>query len=155
MAMAGVPTAEDYMAGGQAKEIKNPSQEQLQQAYQQIESEIGQMIQKIADLDQEKREHELVLVAMKGVPDDRRCCRMVGGILAERTVKDVRPQVDDNKGKIEKAIEMFKAKLEEKGKTRKLFKEKYNIVDPQADKQAAATQATQGNNQGSGGGVLV
>lgn len=33
----------------------------------------------------QKREHELVLSALLKVPDDRRCCRMVGGILAERT----------------------------------------------------------------------
>ena len=38
----------------------------------------------------------LVLDTLKGVDKDRRCFRMVGGVLVERTVKDVIPALDHN-----------------------------------------------------------
>lgn len=40
----------------------------------------------------------LVLGAFYKVPEDRRCYRLVGGVLVERAVKDFRPVVEDNKG---------------------------------------------------------
>lgn len=45
-------TAEALVQQG-AKEVKNPSAEQLQQALQQIDNEISTLIGKISDLDQE------------------------------------------------------------------------------------------------------
>ncbi|CAD7969873.1 unnamed protein product [Amoebophrya sp. A25] len=134
-----------------AKEIKNPTPEQLQQALQQIDNEISFLIGKISDLDQEKREHELVLSALEKVPDARRCCRMVGGILAERTVKEVRPQVKDNKERIDGVIGKFKEDLEKKGKIRKQFVQKYNLN--QTSQANPVAQTKQANQQAAG--VLV
>lgn len=42
----------------------------------------------------------LVLGAFDKVPEDRRCYRLVGGVLVERTVKDFRPVVEDNKARV-------------------------------------------------------
>eukprot|EP00392_Amoebophrya_sp_AT5.2_P002542 g2547.t1 len=144
------------------KEIKNPTQEQLAEAYNQMEKDIGNLIQKISDLDNAvslilfvipKREHELVLVAFDKVPDDRRCCRMVGGILSERTVKEVRPQVKENLEKICGSIGNHKAELDRKGKLRKLFIQKYNWDPKQGQPNAGAGKQRQQQQQQSG--VLV
>jgi len=66
---------------------------------------------------------------------------MVGGILAERTVKEIKPQVQDNKEKIQKVIEQVNNSLQKKLETRKQFVSKYSIQDPTAKAQAAGRAA--------------
>ena len=38
----------------------------------------------------------LVIDALKEVDGDRKCFRMIGGVLVERTVKDVLPAISNN-----------------------------------------------------------
>ena len=38
----------------------------------------------------------IVLDTLKGADQDRKCFRMVGGVLVERTVKDVVPALEHN-----------------------------------------------------------
>ena len=59
----------------------------------QLETEL---INKINELQQEAKEHQLVLDAFKTVEPERRCFRLVGGVLVERTVKDIKPSLEDN-----------------------------------------------------------
>ena len=42
----------------------------------------------------------IVIEALKGVEPDRRCFRMIGGVLVERTVKDVLPALENNKEQV-------------------------------------------------------
>ena len=53
-------------------------------------------------------EHELVLSAMDGLEPTRKCFRLVGGVLVERTVAEVHPAVDSNKEKIKSVIESLR-----------------------------------------------
>ena len=110
---AAVLSAAELLGQG-AKEVKDPTTEQIQQAFQQLELQINSDMQKIGELEmevrkwyttegrrfmcftpvkviltwknqhQQKKEHELALEALNKVPEDRRCCRMVGGVLAQR-----------------------------------------------------------------------
>ena len=41
-----------------------------------------------------------VIEALKGVEPERRCFRMIGGVLVERTVKDVLPALENNKQQV-------------------------------------------------------
>ena len=41
-----------------------------------------------------------MIEALKGVEPDRRCFRMIGGVLVERTVKDVLPALENNKEQV-------------------------------------------------------
>lgn len=41
-----------------------------------------------------------MIEALKGVEQERRCFRMIGGILVERTVKDVLPALENNKEQV-------------------------------------------------------
>ena len=59
----------------------------------QLETEL---INKISELQQEAKEHQLVLDAFKNVEPTRRCFRMIGGILVERTVRDIQPSLEEN-----------------------------------------------------------
>ena len=59
----------------------------------QIETEL---INKISELEQEAKEHQLVLDAFKSVESTRKCFRMIGGVLVERTVEDTKPSLEEN-----------------------------------------------------------
>lgn len=54
------------------------------------------MHSKIAELEGERSEHQLVTEAMKEMEPSRRCFRMIGGVLVERTVGEVKPAVEKN-----------------------------------------------------------
>ena len=59
----------------------------------QLETEL---INKITELQQEGKEHQLVLDAFKAVEPTRKCFRMIGGVLVERTVQDIKPSLEEN-----------------------------------------------------------
>ena len=48
----------------------------------------------------------MVIDALKGVESERRCFRMIGGVLVERTVKDVLPALENNKEQVGSSITM-------------------------------------------------
>ena len=55
---------------------------------------------KINELDLDKTEHELVLKALEPLDPDRKCFRMVGNVVVERTVAEVRPAVEKNRDQV-------------------------------------------------------
>ncbi|KAI0005141.1 Prefoldin beta-like protein [Russula compacta] len=118
-----------------SKKSKGPtvaplSGQEVQQTYSRFQSDLQNLASKIGELEQEAEEHGLVLStldeALAGEPD-RKCFRLIGGVLVERTVKDVVPALQTNRDGIRKVIaslsEQYKAKEGEFDK----FKEEYNI----------------------------
>lgn len=145
------------------KQIKNPTPEQLEQAFKQVENEITGLINKLSEMDGEKKEHDLVLAAMAKVPPSRRCCRMVGGVVAERTVGQTIPAVRDNRDRIMTVVDKLNEALKGKIELRKRFQDQYGLdtakaagVQPGVKTQAAPLQATAGGSgEGGSAGVLV
>ncbi len=64
---------------------------------------------------------------LKTVEEDRKCFRLVGGVLCARTVKDVLPQLSKNREHLEKLITVGKDQLTNKGVEINKFKEEHNI----------------------------
>ena len=52
---------------------------------------------KINTMDLDKTEHELVINALEPLPADRKCYRMIGSVVVERTVGEVLPAVKKNR----------------------------------------------------------
>ncbi|EER09390.1 prefoldin subunit, putative [Perkinsus marinus ATCC 50983] len=98
---------------------------EVQTKVQQLDRERSAIVSKIAELEQESKEHGLVLGAFDKVPEDRRCYRLVGGVLVERTVKDFRPVVEDNKARMDEALKSLSDMLSEKTKAMEEIIEKY------------------------------
>ena len=67
----------------------------------QLETEL---VNKITELQQEAKEHQLVLDAFETVEPTRKCFRMIGGVLVERTVQDIKPSLEENLVNIDKVI---------------------------------------------------
>lgn len=68
-----------------------------------------------------------VIETLNAVDPDRKCFRLIGGVLCERTVKDVLPQLMENKEFIAKTIATVTADLSKKGVELNKFKEEHNI----------------------------
>ncbi|KAM7315280.1 prefoldin subunit 2 [Ixodes scapularis] len=93
----------------------------------------------------------LVAEALQKVDGDRRCYRMVGGVLVERTVKDILPAVMQNKDNIAKSVDALNDRIVKKGQEVNEYREKHNIQirvssnaasKPQSSDKSAAQPAT-------------
>lgn len=73
------------------------------------------------------KEHELVIETLKDVAPERKCFRMVGGVLVERTVKDVLPALVNNKEQMNKLVETLTKQLETKGNEINKYRERHNL----------------------------
>ncbi|WJX36431.1 Prefoldin subunit 2 [Trifolium repens] len=82
----------------------------------------------------------------------RRCYRMIGGVLVERTIKEVLPAVQRNKEGLEEVVARLNETLEKKKKEIAEFETKYKIRMRKAD---AEVNDESGKKEGSAQGVLV
>ncbi|KAF2253146.1 Prefoldin beta-like protein [Trematosphaeria pertusa] len=98
-------------------------QQELQTTYQNYKSTLQTIAQKIGDIEQETEEHKLVLETLEPLPGDRKCFRMINGVLTERTVKEVVPILKTNsdglKKTLEELVKQYKAKQDEMEKWKK------------------------------------
>eukprot|EP01016_Furgasonia_blochmanni_P048585 TRINITY_DN7255_c0_g2_i2.p2 TRINITY_DN7255_c0_g2~~TRINITY_DN7255_c0_g2_i2.p2 ORF type:complete len:180 (+),score=40.34 TRINITY_DN7255_c0_g2_i2:126-665(+) len=86
------------------------------QAYNKLKQEYAQMFKVFLELEEEKREHTLVFDALKNLEENRRCWRMVGGVLVERNVGEVRPSLQNNIEMLEKTLQSYNDALKKKEK---------------------------------------
>merc|ERR1712130_377572 len=97
----------------------------LQTQHQNLKAEYQAIAQKLAEMESEKKEHSLVITTLSKLPSDRRCYRMVGGVLVERTVAEVLPAVKKNVESIDKVIKNLEDSLNKKRQELNDFMEKY------------------------------
>jgi prefoldin subunit 2 len=62
--------------------------------FQQLRNEYAQMLQKIAEIETERREHTLVLGTLVKQAPERKCWRLLGGVLVEKTVGEIAPSLE-------------------------------------------------------------
>ncbi|WOL05052.1 hypothetical protein Cni_G13775 [Canna indica] len=117
-----------------------------------MHSEINQIYSKITELEMEVSEHSLVIGAIQPLDPSRRCYRMVGDVLVERTVEEVLPAVQRNKEGLEEVISRLNEALEKKKKEIQEFELKYKIKIKKADNE---TKEDTNQKEGSAQGVLV
>ena len=82
---------------------------------------------KINELSNQAKEHELVVDAIKDLDPERKCFRLVGGVLVERKVKEVLPAVKGNKEKLDGVVERINEQLNAKEMELLELKRKYQI----------------------------
>ena len=79
----------------QAEQPQLNSQEAVVQRFRMLQNDVQMLSSKSTELELERQEHDLVLEALRNCGDDgRRCFRLVGGVLVERTVGEVKPAVE-------------------------------------------------------------
>ncbi|XP_048381416.1 prefoldin subunit 2 [Stegostoma tigrinum] len=149
------PGAVGMLSGGRAQQAQAaaPTPEQVLAGFNKLRQEQRGLAGKGAELEQEVAEHGLVIDTLAEVNPDRRCFRMVGGVLVERTVREVLPALESNKQQLVKLIENLNAQMQSKGRELNEYREKYNIRLMNEDEKAARDGESRGRTGGTG--VLV
>lgn len=106
---------------------KTLSKQEILDGFNKLRQEQRALALKITELEGDAIEHATVLAALNKVDKNRKCYRLIGGVLVEHKVSDVISPLDKNKSQIEKLGEVLNKQLEEKGKDLNEFKEKHNI----------------------------
>jgi len=106
------------------------SDQEIQQNYQRMQGDVQNLARKIGELEQEADEHELVLTTLEEAlvkEPDRKCFRLIGGVLVERTVKDVVPALQTNRDGIRKVVSNLVEQYKSKEEDFDTFKRDYGI----------------------------
>ena len=119
-----------------------------------LRNEQRQMANKLSELQMDLNEHKLVIETLDKVDKDRRCFRLVGGVLVERKVGEVEPALIGNKDKLSKLIETLEKQLTEKGGEINGYIEKHNIQIQGSKSGSGASEPSQSETKPSSG-VLV
>ena len=119
-----------------------------------LRNEQRQMANKLSELQMDLNEHKLVIETLDKVDKDRRCFRLVGGVLVERKVGEVEPALIGNKDKLSKLIETLEKQLTEKGGEINGYIEKHNIQIQGSKSGSSGSEPAQSDTKPSSG-VLV
>ena len=92
---------------------------------------------------------------MKDLDGDRKCFRMVGGVLCERTVKEVLPILKTNVEQLVKVIESLNQQLVAKGLEINTYKEENNVRIKGIDELSQVSESDSKTETTGGSGVLV
>ena len=66
---------------------------------------------KIAELEIDAGEHDRVVRTITPLDPSRKCFRLIGGVLVEKTVKDVLPEVAEQLERLDAALKTLRAEL--------------------------------------------
>ncbi|VEN63270.1 unnamed protein product [Callosobruchus maculatus] len=95
--------------------------------FQALRQEQRALTSKLSEVETDVNEHKMVIDTLKNVNEDRRCFRLVGGILIEQKVKDVLPGLMTNHAKLTEVIGKLNEQVIKKGQEINEYREKHNI----------------------------
>lgn len=78
------------------------SEQEILNTYRRMQSEKQSLIQNLTKFEMDRNEHRLVEETLEPLDPDRRAFRLVGGVLVERTVKEVLPTVKEHRNNVRK-----------------------------------------------------
>ncbi|KAJ9475319.1 Prefoldin subunit 2 [Pseudozyma hubeiensis] len=123
--MSSAATQKPAAAAGQKRQL---SEQEAAQVYQSRRSELQGIASKIGELEGEADEHKLVIdtltEASKADPD-RKCFRLIGGVLVERTVKEVLPALQTNLEGLKQILETLLKQYKQKETELQEFQREY------------------------------
>ncbi|XP_075301563.1 prefoldin subunit 2 [Opisthocomus hoazin] len=137
---------------------KGLTAEQVVARFNRLRQEQRGLASKAAELELELNEHSLVIETLREVDPARRCYRMVGGVLVERTVREVLPALEGNREQLGRLLEALAQQLQAKGRELGEFREQHGIrllgeEDPRSPPRGGPDAA--GGAKGGTAGVLV
>ncbi|KAK9502238.1 hypothetical protein O3M35_011046 [Rhynocoris fuscipes] len=106
---------------------KTLTTEEIYNGFQMLRNEQRNLASKLSEVEMDLSEHKMVLETLKDLDGDRKCYRLIGGILCEKTVKEVIPSLTINRDKLTGLAETLNEQVMKKGTEINEYKEKYNI----------------------------
>ncbi|KAI9324489.1 Prefoldin subunit-domain-containing protein [Zopfochytrium polystomum] len=126
-AAAAKPSGSASSSSSSSSSAARPSDQEIVAGFNTMKNELSQIASKLGELEMEKDEHKLVVDTMKPLAGTRKCFRLVGGVLVERTVADVLPSLEANMANIDKIIQQLVSTYKKKEEDFQEYQKKYNI----------------------------
>ncbi|KAF4978285.1 hypothetical protein FZEAL_5296 [Fusarium zealandicum] len=110
-------------------QVPAKKQQDLQATYSNYKNTLQQIAQKIGDIEQEAEEHKYAHPPRHHRPlsEDRKCFRLINGVLVERTVKDVVPALTTNQEGLRKVLDDLVKQYKTKQDDLEKWKKKNNV----------------------------
>uniref|UniRef100_A0A0V0G7R5 Putative molecular chaperone prefoldin subunit 2 n=1 Tax=Triatoma dimidiata TaxID=72491 RepID=A0A0V0G7R5_TRIDM len=106
---------------------KTLTTEEIYNGFQLLRNEQRNLINKLSEVEMDLNEHKMVLDTLKDLDGGRKCFRLIGGVLCEKTVKDVIPTLTTNRDQLSALAETLNEQVTKKGLEINEYKEKNNI----------------------------
>ncbi|KAI7835553.1 hypothetical protein COHA_010547 [Chlorella ohadii] len=124
--------------------------------FQQLLEERDQLTSMSLERQQEVAEHDLVIKTLEPLEAGRKCFRLVGEVLVERTVGEVLPAVKTNRDNLAALVANYEKLLAAKQKEVLAYQEKYHIRIKGDDSSSGAGGSGAAGSKAAGSqGVLV
>ncbi|XP_025415534.1 prefoldin subunit 2 [Sipha flava] len=108
--------------------VKKPTEEeQIHNTFNALRTEQRQLATKLSEIELDLNEHSIVIDTLNKLDEDRKCFRLIGGVLVERKICDVLPTLVKNRGEMGKIVKTLNEQLTKKGIEINEFKNKHNI----------------------------
>ncbi|KAL0275986.1 UNVERIFIED_CONTAM: hypothetical protein PYX00_003674 [Menopon gallinae] len=137
------------------KTLKPRSQEEIVMGFQKLRGEQRYLSNKITELEIDLHEHKVAMDTLKDLDGGRRCFKLVGGILCERTVQEVLPEVQANLDQLTKVIESLNQQLVVKGTEINAYKDEHNIVFKNVEEVAQPPESEPKSTSASSASVIA
>lgn len=108
-------TATAGVAAGSSSGPQPPHSAEVVGGFQRLRAEQRQLANKLSELELELAEQRVVADTLRGVAGERRCFRLVGGVLLERRAGDVLAELADTQERLPAALQALRDQLAEKG----------------------------------------
>ncbi|KAJ1961634.1 Cochaperone prefoldin complex subunit [Dispira parvispora] len=115
------------MSSKQSATSATASDQQIVAQFNGMRQELQNITQKIGELEMDVDEHQLVIDTMIPMEGNRKCFRLVGGVLMERTVGEVLPALKANHSGIKDVIDQLLQTYKKKEEEMNNFQKKHNI----------------------------
>ncbi|KAG5361454.1 putative prefoldin subunit 2 [Yarrowia sp. C11] len=99
----------------------------FQNQYNAFKESLQQLSRKIGEIEGESEEHKLVLETLQPMADDRKCFRMIGGVIVEKNVKDVQKDLETNFEQLKKVTDQLMQQYAKVQKEMKEWQVKNNV----------------------------
>lgn len=126
-----------------ARNMTAEEQRELAERYQRLREEIDGMYGKLAQVDGDRSEHDLVLRQLKSLDNDRRCWQQVGATLAEKRVGDVVPALQATRNNLQATVEKLTKLVSSREEQLAELTRKYGIREVGASAAAASSVPTE------------
>ena len=86
------------MVESKGEQAQQPSEEEIQREvakrYNILHQETNALVSRLMEVEDERKENQLVLESIGKLEDDRKCWRLVNGVMFEKTKAEVVPELE-------------------------------------------------------------
>ena len=86
------------MVESKGQQAQQPSEEEIQREvakrYNILHQETNALVSRLMEVEDERKENQLVLESIGKLEDDRKCWRLVNGVMFEKTKAEVVPELE-------------------------------------------------------------